>query len=316
MQPDHASRLDETAFDDGGKNQGIDIATAEHNADLLPRKSPRLLGEGCKGGGGGTLHHRLFQVQQETKRGLDVVFSGQHDIRHQPGDDGLGLLSGTLHGNALGDGGPTALDGLPGQGLLHGGKPDGLNADDLYGRVDAPCGRGDAGDEPPAPHRYDENLQVRLAGQHLEGDGSLTRDDPFIVIGMDQGESLFYGEVPGMVSGVREQFSVKDHLGPMLPCVLHLDVRGVQRHHNGGRDAELSAVVGHRLGMISRGHGDHPPFTRLGGQGTEFHQGAALLERTGVLEVFVLEKHRCTREVRELSRVSAGGFADVSGQQI
>ena len=94
----------------------------------------------------------------------------------------------------------------------------------------------------------------------------------------------------GMGRGFGESFTEQHHIRAPGSGSRHLGRRCVHRHNNGGLYPRQMRMPRHRLGMISRGHGDHPRrlFRRR-------HQRdpvgrAAFLEGPGRLQMVVFQK--------------------------
>ena len=58
-------------------------------------------------------------------------------------------------------------------------------------------------------------------------------------------------------------------------------------------------MVGHALGVVAGGHGDHATLAFIGGKRRKPVQGAPLFERRGELQVLELEPHIAAQDVGE-----------------
>jgi hypothetical protein len=86
----------------------------------------------------------------------------------------------------------------------------------------------------------------------------------------------------------------------------HLGEGRAERHHDGGRNAEASGVIGDALGMIARRHGDDAARAFFRRQRQQLGEGAAFLERGGELKILEFEPDLATGDVRQGARDAQG----------
>jgi hypothetical protein len=132
--------------------------------------------------------------------------------------------------------------------------------------------------------------------QHLQRNGPLSRDDLLVIVGVNPCQSPLFRQGERMALGVIEQLPVQDDLRAVVARVLDLDPGGISRHHDHGRDAESLRVVGHTLGVIARGRGDHAGTTLPLVEAAQLVERTTLLERGGELEVLELQEDVRTRD--------------------
>ena len=76
--------------------------------------------------------------------------------------------------------------------------------------------RGDrhAGYQSSAAYRNHEDIEGRLSGQHFQRNGALSRNDAFIVVGMDERQPPRNGKRRGMLMRVVERVAVEHDVRP------------------------------------------------------------------------------------------------------
>ena len=169
-------------------------------------------------------------------------------------------------------------------------------------------------DQPATADRDHQHLEVGRRLQHLQGERALARDHGRVVERMDEGQAVALGDLPGMAGRILDALALEHHPGTEAPRVLDLHERRVARHDDGRRDAQAPRVVGDALRMIAGGHGDHARGRLLGRQLRQAVQGAALLERGGVLQVLELEPDLGAGDLRQRAR-RAGRASPRSGRR-
>ncbi len=92
------------ALDDRRQQQRVDVAAAQHQADLAAAEALRVLQQRRQPGGARALDQGLLDLQQHHDGLLDVAFVDQHQVVDVLLDDLLGDAPGRAHGDALGDG--------------------------------------------------------------------------------------------------------------------------------------------------------------------------------------------------------------------
>ncbi len=198
----------------------------------------------------------------------------------------------------------------------HGWIAGGLDPDDAQLRALGLEHRGDAGDQPAAAHRHQQQFQLRRLVQQFQAHRALAGDDQLVVVGVDEGQAALGGDLPGPLAGLADAVAVQDHLRPEGAGARHLHVRRVAGHHDNRRDAQLPGVVSHRLGVVAGGHGDHPASARLRAQGFQLDQGPAVLERAGKLQVLQLQADLGPGLLRQQAGPHTGGAHHPPAQQL
>ena len=159
-----------------------------------------------------------------------------------------------------------------------------------------------AGDQPAAPDRNHEQVEVGNLFQHFERNRPLPGDHPFVVIGVDEGEAALPCDRLGPHLRLRNRFAVEHHLGAVGLCRLDLHERGRYRHHDRDRNAQPPGVVGDRLRMIAGRHRNDAAGALGWRERSELVEGAALLERIGDLEVLIFDEDLRAGQRRQFGR--------------
>lgn len=180
------------------------------------------------------------------------------------------------------------LHRLPGgQRLGHGVGPLGLDAGDLDAGPPRVQGGGDAGEQAAAADAHEHVRQVRGVLGDLQADGALARGHEGIVEGVDEGQALL-AQVLGFGEGFANVLA-QDDVSPVAARRVEVVGRRRGRHADGGTDAELLRCVGDALGVIAAADGDDATGLLVAGEGEEFVERAARLERAGLLQALQLE---------------------------
>jgi len=109
--------------------------------------------------------------------------------------------------------------------------------------------------------------------------------------------------------GIRQRLALEHHGGTMDLGVLDFRVRRTLGHDDDGRDAQARGVIGDGLSMIAGAHGNHTAPALGVGQGRELVERAALLERSGELQVLELEVELAAGDARQrLARQERGAL--------
>ena len=116
---------------------------------------------------------------------------------------------------------------------------------------------------------------------------------------MDEDEGFLCRDRLRPLRRIGQCLAVQYDPGAMGPRVLRLHQRGAFRHDDGRRDAETLGVVGDRLGVVPRRHGNDAAGTFVRGKAFELRERAALLERARRLHVLVLDEDRRPGELRQ-----------------
>ena len=77
------------ALDDGGQQQRVDVAAAQHQADFPALEALRVFQQRRQPGRARAFDHGLLDLQQHQHGLLDVALVHQHHVVHPLADDGL-----------------------------------------------------------------------------------------------------------------------------------------------------------------------------------------------------------------------------------
>ena len=116
--------------------------------------------------------------------------------------------------------------------------------------------RRDAARQPAAADGQEDGREVGQVLDQLEADRALSRDDPVVVVGRDDGQPPVRGDRLGHPLALIAARPDDDHLGAVRFDPLALDPGCVGRHDHDGRDAEQRRGAGDALGVVARGVGD------------------------------------------------------------
>ncbi|MNX87075.1 hypothetical protein D3C86_1189880 [compost metagenome] len=245
---------------------------------------------------------------------LDVAFADQLDIIDQLADDGLGQRARRLHGNAFGDGVLPLRHGHALDGRVHGREALGLHAHDLDAGLQGLGGRGDPRDQPAAADGDDQRVQLRLVFQHFQRHRSLPRDDRLVVVGVDHDQSTLAGQLVAPRLGIVKRVPGQHHLGAETTRIGDLDRGREARHHDHGGHAHALRMVGHALGVVAGGHGDHAFGALVVGQRQHAVQCAAFLEGRGELQVLELQPDLGAEDVGQRAGQGKRGLQHLPAQ--
>ncbi len=276
---------------------------------LRPANRPGFFEHGGKPGGGGALDHGLLDLQHHRQGLLHRLFVHQKDVGDQGLDDGLGESARLLDGDAFGDGLRRRLlgEGIAMHRLAHHRIKRGLRAIDQEIGLDRLGRHRNTGDQPASAHRHHQRVQFRHVLQHLQSQGALARDHFAVVIGMDEGKALRFGDHARGIIGFPQILSVLDHAGAEIAGMLDLHERRGHRHHDGGGNAQPARMIGDALGMIAGAHGDDALFLFRGRESEQPVERAALLEGRGELQILEFEKDVAAGDLRQSARMAHGG---------
>ena len=126
---------------------------------------------------------------------------------------------------------------------------------------------------------------------------------------MDEGEVALVAAAHGFVAGLIVVRANQHDFGSVTARCGDLGDRRGQRHADFGGDASLGGVVRDGLRVIAGGGGDYTSAALLVRQQKNLIECAALLERTGHLQVIELEEDGVSGEVRE-------GFGAYEGREV
>ena len=90
LQAHQAARAGQRAQQHGGEHPGVDVAAAEHDADVLVAEHARVLEQRGEPGRARALEDRLFDLGAERDRLLDALLGDDDDVVDELGDDARG----------------------------------------------------------------------------------------------------------------------------------------------------------------------------------------------------------------------------------
>ena len=131
---------------------------------------------------------------------------------------------------------------------------------------------------------------------------------------MDQGQPVALNEFAGGGLGFAQGFAVQQHTGTEGLGALHFVEGGMDRHHDGGRNAQPTGVAGDPLGVVARRHRDHPDTRLVRRQVFQLIERATILERAGVLQVLQLQSKVGPEALRQAGGSDRRGQQDLPGE--
>ena len=286
-----ASRHEQSSLDDAGENGHVDVAARNHTDDLLAldrhfvehcrrdRNRARALGD-----------HLLL---------LDKGEDGGGDLVVGDGDDVVNvLLTGVERNSARfldrdtigdgGDGGQTLYLAVV-DGIEHAGSAGCLHAVDLDIGIELLDGEGNAGDESAAADRNDDRVRVGQLVENFQTDSALSRDNPVVIKGMNEGVALLVAQIERSLIGVVVNAVDKADVRAELAGGLHLGDGGAVRQADQRLDAALGGSEGNALRVVAGGAGDDAPCLFLVGEGSDLIVSASDLEGACHLKTFRLQ---------------------------
>ena len=287
------------ALDDRRQHHRIDVAAAQHDADLAAGEARLVADQRRQPNRARTLHHRLFDLQQHHDRLLDVAFRHQHDVVDLLTHDLPRQQAGLAYRDALGQRSRRAghLGAL--EQRVHGRKVLGLHTDDLDAGPQSARGGGDAGNQPAAADGDAQAVDIGMRSEHLQRDRALPGDHRGIVVRMHHRQAALGRHPGGLGLGVIEAVAAQDDLGAEAARALDLHRGREARHHDYRRHAHPLRVVRHALRVIAGRYRDHTAPALVFGQRQQPVQRTALLEAGGELEVLELEVHLGAGNLRQ-----------------
>ncbi len=192
--------------------------------------------------------------------------------------------------------------GLP-EGVEHPRVALGLDADDVGSRRSLLHRDRDAGDQPAAADRHDDDVGLREYVEELESDGSLAGDDPRVVERGHQRRTGLLGDRLRVPERRVVVVALELDVRAVVRGVRHLRERRVGRHHDRRRDVEQLGVVGDALRVVPGRRGDHAVGPRFDVEVHEEVARPALLEGARELQVLPLDPDVGAGDLRERPRV-------------
>ena len=298
------------------QHERLDVAAAEHEADLASDVGRLVLDERGQADRASAFDHRLLDLEQHQDGLLDVVLGDEDHVVDEIADHRQRQRAGMLDADAVGDGGLAALAVLSVLGIPRRRETFGLHTDDADVGFDGARRRGDPGDQAAAADGDDEGVDLRLLRQHLEADRALAGDDRRVVEGMHQRVAALGDELHAGDAGVFESVALEHDLGAEAARVLHLYRRGEARHDDGRGDAHAFSVIGDGLRMVAGRDREDALGSLLERELRHLVERAAFLERGGELQVLDLEIDLAAADRRERARVKARRVGDLAANAL
>ena len=249
------------ALDDLAQHQRIDVAAAQDEGDPLAREALAVAQQRRERRGARAFDDRLFDLEEHHDRLLDVALVHEENFLHVALDDRQRESPRLLHRDALGDCGSGEFRRRPLHRVVHAGKALHLHAvnDDgglmpsrrsIFRRKPRP---------PPSRPRAHPGPGARAASPART---CLPRDDPLVVVGMDQ-RGLRSPQPSKRVLRAVEVVALEESLPRRARASAHLHERRVARHHDGG-GIRGAWVIRHALRVVPRGASDDTACAQLG----------------------------------------------------
>ena len=179
--------------------------------------------------------------------------------------------------------------------------------------------RRDAGRQSAAAAVDGDGIGGDLAGgqlcHDLQARRALSGHDCVIVIGMNQGQALFFCDFPRHLAPVFGIGVVQDDGGAPPAAVVDLHPRGDVGQDDGGLAAHQPGGSRHGLSVIACGEGDHALGAILFGQREDLVQCAAQLERSRRLQSFGFQEQLETQFAVELGGAQERSLDNMGRQQ-
>ena len=276
--------------DDAGEGRDVHVAAGDDRHGLEVRVD--LVEEvGGDARGASALGDGLRALQQADDRGCDLVLGDGHDFVNVFFHDGERQVARRQHMDAVGDRGSVLHGGhsAAAVGDEHGGNGGRLHADDLHVGAHGLDRHGHAADESAAADGNDDLLHVGHLVENLKADRALTGDDIGIVERVGEGVALGLAQTGRLGRRVVIHARHEHDLRAVAAGGLDLQQGRALGHADHGLDAESRRGQRHALRMVAGGAGDHALRGLLGGELADLVEGAADLERTGLLQVLRLD---------------------------
>ena len=205
---------------------------------------------------------------------------------------------GWLRSQAVGDRAVAVIDGpihpfTPPKTLCGVGGEFGLDPEDLGFWARCPDSGTDTGRQAAPTHRDQHVLHLRQVLGDLQADRALPRDHIRMVERRYQYAAGLFQHLGGHLLALAG--SAQHHLCAVAAGGLHLDVRGLARHHDVGPCSERRCRAGDCLSVVSARVRHHTSRAIRFGQVGDGVEGAANLECADRLQVLRLDPERTLR---------------------
>src|SRR6266487_1535986 len=296
---------------EGGDLGDVEVAAGEDGADAGAGEVAGLGGEeGGDAGGDGGFDYELHAFHDAADGGDQVAFGDGDHLVDQLAEQREGERAREGGAEAVGDRAGGDRDGLAGG---QGGGGLGLDGDDAAGGVGGADGEGGAAGEAAAADGDDPDVERAGVLDQFQGGGALAGDDLGVVERVDEGETTFVAEALAFGERLDGGVAVEDDLGAVAFAGGDLGGGGGLGHDHGGLGTDLGGGPGEGCGVVAGGDGDQAAVAGLLGQGQQAVEGAADLERAGLLERLGLDHDLGTGAPVEGGRGHHRGPVDPSG---
>ena len=152
-----------------------------------------------------------------------------------------------------------------------------------------------AREQPAAADADEQHVEGADLLDQLLGGGALSGDDVRVVVGRDEGEPAFLGQLEPDGLAVLLVAVVENDLAAIALGCRDLHRGGVLRHDDDGRDLLQLPGIGDGLGVIAGGKRHDAEPLRLGGEPGDGVVGTAEFEGAAALKVLGLEEQGAAR---------------------
>ena len=155
-----------------------------------------------------------------------------------------------------------------------------------------------------------------LVGQHLDRRGALAGDHQRVVVRVHERVVALAGELLRDHRRLGDRLTAQHDLGAESLGALDLRERRRQRHHDHRLHAEPAGMERDALRVVAgRGRGDAGRRLRRLRQALQLQAAAAVLERTGVLQVLELQEQAVAELLAEAHGLDGRRALDVAGDR-
>ena len=153
---------------------------------------------------------------------------------------------------------------------------------------------GDAADQPAAADRDQECVDFRQIGLDFQSDGALAEHRLRLVVSVDREGAALSDKLLAGAEGIGINLAPDHEFGAVVADPFELGGRGNAGNEDRRAQPEPLRGIGDGHSVIPAGSGSNPSRWRRAGQ--EVGEGAARLERAGMLQEFELQRDRLAVE--------------------
>ncbi|SPP64145.1 hypothetical protein NITLEN_100015 [Nitrospira lenta] len=299
-------------LDNSRQQIDVKIAAGHQHCDVLTAIPHFILEDSGQRHGARPFRHGFLALQQYQNRFRDVGLIDGHDPIDIPAHERQCALASPPNGDPVRQRRFCGkIDRAPVlQRRLHRRQARGLDADHLNLST-APFDRAaDAANQPAPSDRHDNHVQLRILLEKLQPDGSLPRNHVIVIEGMDERGPSLHTPLDRRLAGFVIAVSVQDDIGTIATGRGQFNQGRHPRHPDLGWNIALGRMIGHTLPVVAcRRRDDSLPTLGLR-HGQNAIQRAALLERSGHLQVFQLQENCIPRQPGQHFRVHQRRLVD------